>query len=283
MKRLTRLVSILGVAALSLSVLAGCGKTTEDAAAGADTEAVSEAASGDAAYDLSNVKLMSEGVLSVGCEVGYPPFEDFAEDGTTPIGFDVDIITEVARRLGLEVNIINTAWDGIFAGARYYAPGDYDLSPEGVRAEFGLLSGYSYSVYVIANMGDLTALPNLPVSESAMRKLSLDAGLAASPALPMAGHANLSAGNNVSILLYRLVARVNCNITLPEDAQLEEVRLCQAPVICTPFLSGFRAEGGEVADGDRFSFDPSSCGRYISGPAGEKGQTLTESDTSKSG
>ena len=175
-----------------------------------------------------------------------------------------------------KVNDFNILYyrDGIFAGARYYAPGDYDLSPEGVRAEFGLLSGYSYSVYVIANMGDLTALPSFPVSESAMRKLSLDAGLAASPALPMAGHANLSAGNNVSILLHRLVARVNCNITLPEDAQLEEVRLCQAPVICTPFLSGFRAGEGEVADGDRFSFDPSSCGRYISGPAGKKGYTL---------
>lgn len=35
---------------------------------------------------------------------------------TTPVGYDIDIITEVAKRLGLEVNIINTAWDGIFAG-----------------------------------------------------------------------------------------------------------------------------------------------------------------------
>ncbi|MCR5596653.1 MAG: transporter substrate-binding domain-containing protein, partial [Lachnospiraceae bacterium] len=52
----------------------------------------------------------------VGCEVGYPPFEDFADDGTTPIGYDIDIITAVADKLGLEVNIINTAWDGIFAG-----------------------------------------------------------------------------------------------------------------------------------------------------------------------
>ena len=66
--------------------------------------------------DLSQVTLMNDGVLTVGAEVGYPPFEDFAEDGTTPIGYDVDIITEVAKRLGLEVNIINTAWDGIFEG-----------------------------------------------------------------------------------------------------------------------------------------------------------------------
>ncbi len=66
--------------------------------------------------DISGVKLMSDGVLNVGCEVGYPPFEDFADDGVTPIGFDIDIITAVADKLGLEVNIINTAWDGIFAG-----------------------------------------------------------------------------------------------------------------------------------------------------------------------
>ena len=48
--------------------------------------------------------------------MGYPPFEDFADDGTTPIGYDIDIATEVASRLGLEVNFINTAWDGIFVG-----------------------------------------------------------------------------------------------------------------------------------------------------------------------
>ena len=135
MKRLTRVISILGVAALSLGVLAGCGKNTGDTAANGSTDntaavsdasssaASTDAAASESAYDLSNVKLMSEGVLSVGCEVGYPPFENFAEDGTTPIGFDVDIITEVARRLGLEVNIINTAWDGIFAGI----DNNYDL------------------------------------------------------------------------------------------------------------------------------------------------------------
>ena len=68
------------------------------------------------AIDISAAKLMSDGVLNVGCEVGYPPFEDFADDGTTPKGYDVDIITAVADKLGLKVNIINTAWDGIFAG-----------------------------------------------------------------------------------------------------------------------------------------------------------------------
>ncbi|MCR5419005.1 MAG: transporter substrate-binding domain-containing protein [Lachnospiraceae bacterium] len=86
-------------------------------ACGAAKDADASAEGGhEATVDVSNVKLMSDGVLSVGCEVGYPPFEDFADDGSTPIGYDVDIINAVAEKLGLKANIINTAWDGIFAG-----------------------------------------------------------------------------------------------------------------------------------------------------------------------
>lgn len=68
------------------------------------------------AIDLSDVKLLNDGTLTVGVEIGYPPFEDFAEDGTTPIGFDVDFATALADKLGVKVNFINTAWDGIFQG-----------------------------------------------------------------------------------------------------------------------------------------------------------------------
>ena len=81
----------------------------------ANTDVADDTAA-ESTIDISGVTLMSDGVLTVGAEVGYPPFEDFADDGTTPIGYDVDIITAVADKLGLEVNIINTAWDGIFAG-----------------------------------------------------------------------------------------------------------------------------------------------------------------------
>ncbi len=100
-----RMAALLGAAVLGVSLLAGCGK-----------EEAKSTETAKAAIDISGVTLMNDGVLSVGCEVGYPPFEDMAEDGKTPIGYDIDIITEVAARLGLKVNIINTAWDGIFEG-----------------------------------------------------------------------------------------------------------------------------------------------------------------------
>ncbi len=104
-------VLALVCSAVMLFGLTACGKEAE-----AVTDTTAPAQESKPAIDISAAKLMSDGVLNVGCEVGYPPFEDFAEDGTTPKGYDVDIITAVADKLGLKVNIINTAWDGIFAG-----------------------------------------------------------------------------------------------------------------------------------------------------------------------
>lgn len=57
----------------------------------------------------------NENQFLVGMEVGYPPMEMVDKDGKTPIGFDVDVAREISKRLGKsEIQIINTAWDGIF-------------------------------------------------------------------------------------------------------------------------------------------------------------------------
>lgn len=55
-------------------------------------------------------------VLKVGMEIGYPPLEYYDKDGKTPIGFDVELGKAVAEKLGLKVEFVDTAWDGIFAG-----------------------------------------------------------------------------------------------------------------------------------------------------------------------
>jgi len=72
--------------------------------------------SADTSEATSDLKLMQDGTLTIGVEIGYPPFEDFAEDGTTPIGYDIDFANALGEKLGLEINFINTAWDGIFQG-----------------------------------------------------------------------------------------------------------------------------------------------------------------------
>lgn len=66
--------------------------------------------------DLSKLNLVKDGTLTVGFEAGYPPMEYADESGLEYIGFDVDLAKELADLLGLEVEYVNTAWDGIFAG-----------------------------------------------------------------------------------------------------------------------------------------------------------------------
>jgi ABC-type amino acid transport substrate-binding protein len=66
--------------------------------------------------DLSALKTIQDGKLLVGMEIGYPPMEYMDESGLTPLGFDVDLSYELGKLLGLEVELVNTAWDGIFAG-----------------------------------------------------------------------------------------------------------------------------------------------------------------------
>lgn len=54
------------------------------------------------------------GVLRVGMDASFPPFEYIAPDGT-PAGFDVELAQELGRRLGVEVQIIaNIPYDGLY-------------------------------------------------------------------------------------------------------------------------------------------------------------------------
>jgi polar amino acid transport system substrate-binding protein len=66
---------------------------------------------------------LKQGVLSIGMEIGYPPLEYYAEDGVTPLGFDVEMGKALAAKLGLKPEFVDTAWDGIFAGVQ---TGKYD-------------------------------------------------------------------------------------------------------------------------------------------------------------
>jgi ABC-type amino acid transport substrate-binding protein len=67
---------------------------------------------------------INPGKLMVGVEVGYPPMEYTTEDGLTYIGFDIDFSKRLGEVLGLEVEFVNTAWDGIFFGLE---KGEYDV------------------------------------------------------------------------------------------------------------------------------------------------------------
>lgn len=88
------------------------------------------------------------GKLKIGCEVGYPPFEYYSADGKTLMGFDIDLANEIAESLGLKAEIIDTAWDGIFAGLD---TNRYDLVISSVSVLPERQEKYDFSIPYIGN------------------------------------------------------------------------------------------------------------------------------------
>lgn len=78
-------------------------------AAGLVTLGVNEAA----ADELENLR--EKGVIRIAMSGAYPPF-NFVNDKNEVVGFDPAVGTEIARRMGLEAEIVTTAWDGIIGG-----------------------------------------------------------------------------------------------------------------------------------------------------------------------
>ena len=55
-------------------------------------------------------KVLKERKMTVGCILSFPPFGYKSEDGT-PMGYDVDMIHELADSLGVEVEIVEVTAD----------------------------------------------------------------------------------------------------------------------------------------------------------------------------
>jgi polar amino acid transport system substrate-binding protein len=105
---LTALLLLVGTA------LAACGDDNDDSGGGG---------TGTSAEELDTLK---PGTLVVGVDVPYPPFEQ----GRPPDyeGFEIDLMNEIASRLGLETEYKDTPFDTIF---RDLAQGKFDAAIAG--------------------------------------------------------------------------------------------------------------------------------------------------------
>ncbi len=61
----------------------------------------------------SLTRVKKAGVLKVGSDTTYPPFEWIDTKTGKAQGFDVDLANLIAKKLGVKAEIITTAWDGI--------------------------------------------------------------------------------------------------------------------------------------------------------------------------
>jgi polar amino acid transport system substrate-binding protein len=104
------LLSLLALA--SVFAFAACGGGGEEGTT--PTEGQTPAAGETPTeIDISAVPELQDGILSVGSDISYAPFEFYQEGTDVPDGLDIDMGTAIADALGVDVDFINTGWDGI--------------------------------------------------------------------------------------------------------------------------------------------------------------------------
>ena len=146
-RRAATAVAALTSAAL---VLTGCG--SDDSSSGGDDTAASGGSelptveADDALAAMVPDAIAEDGTISVGSDTTYAPSEFLAEDGETVIGFDVDLFTLVAQKLGLDAEFETAPFDNIIAGVgsgRYeVGVSSFTINPERL-AEATMVSYFS--------------------------------------------------------------------------------------------------------------------------------------------
>lgn len=110
-----KVIAMLLAATLCLGTLAACGNTEPtggaevSGAAGNTNESDNANASGNAdgtssADNAATVSTVKDGVLTIGTNAAFPPFEYIGDDGE-PAGFDIALGTAIAEKLGLKVDV----------------------------------------------------------------------------------------------------------------------------------------------------------------------------------
>ncbi len=106
-RRVFAAIACGAVAVACVAALAGCGGSGSSGSS--DSSKSSSSTSSTSSSSSGDYKLSEAGKLVVGVSADYPPMESLS--GDTVEGFDADLMTEIAKRLGLTVEFKNQAFD----------------------------------------------------------------------------------------------------------------------------------------------------------------------------
>ena len=124
-------------AAMATTVLAGCGssntastdaaaeETTEEAAD--DTAEAEDAEATEDAADAAEVTTVEPGILTMGTNAAFPPYE--YKDGDDIVGIDAEIAQALADKLGLQLEIVDMDFSSLITSIQ---SGKIDMSLAGM-------------------------------------------------------------------------------------------------------------------------------------------------------
>ena len=154
----------LALSAAMMFSVAACGTTDFG-----DAKSDSKAKNTTVGYDVSTIKkddelaklaasakTVKDGELSVGMELSYAPAEFYAEDGKTPVGYDVDMSKAIAQTLGLKPKIVSSMFDTIVPSIG----SKYDLGIAAFTITKERMESVDFVSYFTAGMGYAVAAGN---------------------------------------------------------------------------------------------------------------------------
>ena len=85
----------MALAAVMVLGVAGCGSSSDEKTEEntENTEQTGETTEG------------TDGIIKMGVSADFPPFESYADDAVTFVGFDIDLMHEITKRLGIQLQI----------------------------------------------------------------------------------------------------------------------------------------------------------------------------------
>ncbi len=165
-----------GFAAIAGLGLVGCGGNSTSGTSSVGSSAGSAASSSKDGYTL-----VKDGTLTVGTAAEYEPFE-YMEDGQYK-GFDLDLIQDIAKKLGLTVEFANVDFDtivpGVSSGAKYdVGIGAITVTPER-KKEVDFTDSYymdDQAIVTMKNNADITGDNYKEKLDSADAKIAVQSG-----------------------------------------------------------------------------------------------------------
>jgi polar amino acid transport system substrate-binding protein len=106
-------------------VLAGCSSSATEADSDLRPKETVAVGVDKAVAELVPAEFQDKGSITVAMDASYPPFQFFADDNKTIIGFDADFATAIGERMGLDVKLQNVGFDTILTGIQ---AGRYDMA-----------------------------------------------------------------------------------------------------------------------------------------------------------
>lgn len=158
-----KITALALTAAISAAVLAGCGSSAASSAAPAADSAADSATTDTAASADLLSQIRERGTITVAMEGTWAPWT-YHDENDNLVGYDVEVATLIAEKLGVEPEFIEGEWDGLLAGLD---AGRYDIMVNGVditeeRAEkYDFSEPYAYNRTAVITKGDNDTINSL--------------------------------------------------------------------------------------------------------------------------